>query len=176
MFLGCLCRTNILTWIVNKFPSIKEILCTTGVSICLAYPKGVKYKSISVLQLVTSIQNIYFDRCAGCLAIYALGFVLRWNTIAIFAPIVPISAFIVTFFIPESPVFLLHKVFTLVLIYLFDTTDPMRFLFVFFNFFPFPLGSSFHDRTKTGVRGFLTTKSRVCSFFSWLLTEIRHPI
>ena len=49
-------------------------------------------------------------RCAGCLAVYALGFGLRWNQIALFAPVVPVAAFFVTFFIPESPVYLLSKV------------------------------------------------------------------
>ena len=49
-------------------------------------------------------------RCLGCLLIYALGFGLRWHTIAVFAPIIPILAFISAVFLaPESPVYLLSK-------------------------------------------------------------------
>ena len=49
-------------------------------------------------------------RCFGCLLIYALGFGLRWHQIAIFAPIVPILAFISAITLaPESPVYLLAK-------------------------------------------------------------------
>ena len=49
-------------------------------------------------------------RCFGCLVIYALGFALRWRQIALFAPIVPITAFCTAVFLaPESPVFLLSK-------------------------------------------------------------------
>ena len=49
-------------------------------------------------------------RCFGCLLIYALGFALRWKQIAIFAPLVPICAFICAIFLaPESPVYLLRK-------------------------------------------------------------------
>ena len=49
-------------------------------------------------------------RCFGCLLIYALGFTLRWKQIAIFAPLVPICAFICAIFLaPESPVYLLRK-------------------------------------------------------------------
>ena len=49
-------------------------------------------------------------RCLGCLLIYALGFALRWRQIALFAPMVPILAFISAVFVaPESPVYLLSK-------------------------------------------------------------------
>ena len=51
-----------------------------------------------------------FFRCAGCLAVYALGFLLRWDTIAIYSPVLPAAAFVIGFFVPESPVFLMHKV------------------------------------------------------------------
>ena len=49
-------------------------------------------------------------RCFGCLLVYALGFALRWRKIAMFAPLVPICAFICAIFLaPESPVYLLAK-------------------------------------------------------------------
>jgi len=49
-------------------------------------------------------------RCFGCLLIYTLGFAFRWRQIAMFAPIVPLSAFICALWMaPESPVFLLAK-------------------------------------------------------------------
>ena len=49
-------------------------------------------------------------RCFGCLLIYTLGFAFRWRQIAMFAPLVPLLAFISAVFLaPESPVFLLAK-------------------------------------------------------------------
>ncbi len=48
-------------------------------------------------------------RCAGCLATYTLGFFLRWQQIATFAPIVPLLAFLACLCVPESPVFLLKR-------------------------------------------------------------------
>ena len=48
-------------------------------------------------------------RCLGCLLSYSLGLILRWHQIAILAPIVPFTAFIWIFFIPESPTFLLYQ-------------------------------------------------------------------
>lgn len=62
------------------------------------------------MRMFWSLNVFPFFRCTGCLTIYALGFLLRWNQIAMFAPVVPIAAFVVTFFVPESPVFLLSKV------------------------------------------------------------------
>jgi hypothetical protein len=44
------------------------------------------------------------------LVVYALGFLLRWDTIAIYSPVLPAAAFIIGFFVPESPIFLMHKV------------------------------------------------------------------
>lgn len=41
--------------------------------------------------------------------IYLLGFAFRWKSIAMFAPAVPLLAFISGFFAPESPVFLMAK-------------------------------------------------------------------
>lgn len=49
-------------------------------------------------------------RCLGCLLIYALGFAFRWKSIALFAPLIPVCAFVSAVFLaPESPVFLLAK-------------------------------------------------------------------
>lgn len=48
-------------------------------------------------------------RCAGCLLIYCMGFFLRWNRIALLAPLIPILALISCCYIPESPVYLVRQ-------------------------------------------------------------------
>ena len=48
-------------------------------------------------------------RCSGCLLVYALGFVLRWHQVALYAPIVPILALLVGLCVPESPVYLMKR-------------------------------------------------------------------
>ncbi|TRY81048.1 hypothetical protein TCAL_10367 [Tigriopus californicus] len=48
-------------------------------------------------------------RCAGCLLIYCMGFFLRWNRIALIAPVIPLMALISCFYIPESPVYLVRQ-------------------------------------------------------------------
>merc|ERR1712218_717067 len=49
-------------------------------------------------------------RCIGCLIVYSLGCLFRWNDIAFFALGVPIIAFVIAFvFSNESPVFLVSQ-------------------------------------------------------------------
>eukprot|EP00095_Tigriopus_kingsejongensis_P009111 maker-scaffold150_size309978-snap-gene-2.13 protein:Tk09111 transcript:maker-scaffold150_size309978-snap-gene-2.13-mRNA-1 annotation:"sugar transporter 12" len=48
-------------------------------------------------------------RCAGCLLVYCLGFFMRWNKIAMLAPLVPILALVTCWCIPESPVYLVQQ-------------------------------------------------------------------
>jgi len=49
-------------------------------------------------------------RCFGCLLIYCLGYVMRWKTIAMFGPVIPVSAFVACLTVAhESPVFLIGR-------------------------------------------------------------------
>ncbi len=52
--------------------------------------------------------KMYF-RCLGCLVSYTMGMFFRWKIIAAVAPVVPVLALIFSFFIPESPTFLLSR-------------------------------------------------------------------
>ena len=56
------------------------------------------------------------------MAVYALGFLLRWDTIAIYSPVLPAVAFVIGFFVPESPVFLMHKVTKKILAFIVSIT------------------------------------------------------
>lgn len=49
-------------------------------------------------------------RCSGCLLTYTLGSQLNWKIIAMGATLVPFSAMVVAFFVPDSPAFLIQKV------------------------------------------------------------------
>ena len=60
---------------------------------------------------VLSHQNTsYISRCFGCLMVYTLGYFIRWQRIARFAILVPITACIVAIFTAsESPVYLVSQ-------------------------------------------------------------------
>jgi hypothetical protein len=51
-----------------------------------------------------------FFRCGGCLLTYTLGSQLSWKVIAMGATLLPFTAIVVAFFVPESPTFLVQKV------------------------------------------------------------------
>ena len=59
---------------------------------------------------VESSENFYISRCFGCLMVYTLGYFIRWQRIARFAILVPITACIVAIFTAsESPVYLVSQ-------------------------------------------------------------------
>lgn len=67
-------------------------------------------KLFSSVKAVSVRQDPFHCRCAGCLVVYALGFVLRWDTIAIYAPLIPLAALVIGIYVPESPIYLMTKV------------------------------------------------------------------
>lgn len=55
------------------------------------------------------LKDSNFLRSLGCLSSYTMGMFFRWRSIAWIAPVIPVSAFILAFFIPESPTHLLAQ-------------------------------------------------------------------
>ena len=100
----------LLIWVAKLVMSL--VLKTRAIKATIVEVTLIAYQTLLFSIFAASYSSSFLPtfRCSGCLLTYSLGSQLNWKIIAMGATLVPFSAMIVAFFVPESPTFLVQKV------------------------------------------------------------------